>query len=85
MGKCSTLQCCIHIILCVSAAVAGITRIPTHLNQNCAAIALDTEGGTCIVWDYGNMNAASCSTLGWDKSSEDAVPLADYCQLSGPM
>lgn len=57
MGKCRTLQCCIHTILCVSAAVASVTQIPTHLNQNCAAIAPDTEGGSCIVWFYGYMNA----------------------------
>lgn len=57
MGKCGTLQCCIHTILCVSADVAGRTRIPTHLNQNCAAIALDAEGSSCIVWFYGCMNA----------------------------
>lgn len=64
MGKCGTLQCCIHTILCVSAAVAGVTRIPTHLNQNCAAIALDTEGDSCIVWFLWLYECNPLSTLG---------------------
>lgn len=75
MGKCGTLQCCIQTILCASASVAGITRIPTHLNQNSAAVALDTEGGSCIVCFLWLYECNPLSTLGRDKGLVDAVPL----------